>query len=575
MKAINLFSYTRVKPEYASDFFNIMSNSEHKSKVRTHEFTTTQILVDELVAEGVSVEMLEGFFASFVIKQIGKEFDLLKIEPDKYVLDIELKCEPVDDADMLRQLRQNRYYLGHLASDCALFTFVGSTRELYRLIDQECVRVDLHELITELGRFDTCLTEGIEKLFTPNCYLISPLNTPQKFLYGNYFLTQNQQEIRNQIFKSVNLDQPQSQIFGIRGSAGTGKTLLLYDMAKGFAELDVDCCIIHCGKLCEGQKYLNSKVPHIEIYSAEQLTESDLSWLDQYRLVFVDEAQQINKNAFIKLVQYISPKYLIATFSYDEESGSNAQDYLQGIENVTEFRLSARIRTSAEITSFFRSLMNLNNVAHEYMDYSNISVFYANDDREAEQMIHFYSEIQGYTLISCVSSADPDTHHVLGQEFDKVMIVMDDSFIYDDEGCLREMLHPDQDQLFSQLLYQNISRARENLLILVVHNESLFENIAFIKINMLEKYQYRTGPTNPYLSRKKINKLVKSIKDSLTDIPEKDASAINDNIDIIVDELLSADPRKKVIRNSINYLELILERNPSDTVREFIDTVLS
>ena len=41
------------------------------------------------------IKYFEYFFTSFTIEQIGKEFDLIKIDMDTLVLNIELKSEDV------------------------------------------------------------------------------------------------------------------------------------------------------------------------------------------------------------------------------------------------------------------------------------------------------------------------------------------------------------------------------------------------------------------------------------------------------------------------------------------------
>lgn len=85
-------------------------------------------------------------------------------------------------------------------------------------------------------------------------------------------------------------------------------------------------------------------------------------------------------------------------------------------------------------TSFTRTMMNLNNRARKYLDYSDIDVLFANSTEEAMKLIDLYGE-KGYIFISYTQSMyhansidlyphTYDTHHVIGQEYDKVMIMM-------------------------------------------------------------------------------------------------------------------------------------------------------
>ena len=75
---------------------------------------------------------------------------------------------------------------------------------------------------------------------------------------------------------------------------------------------------------------------------------------------------------------------------------------------------------------------------------------------------------------------DYDTHHVIGQEFDKVVMLMDDSFYYDEHGILKGIAHPNPDYLYPNLFYQGVTRVREKLAIVVVGALNLFESITSI-----------------------------------------------------------------------------------------------
>lgn len=55
-------------------------------------------------------------------------------------------------------------------------------------------------------------------------------------------------------------------------------------------------------------------------------------------------------------------------------------------------------------------------------------------------------------MTSCAE--DFDTHHVIGQEFDKVVMLLDSSFYYDENGTLQGIPHPNPDYLYPNLFYQ-------------------------------------------------------------------------------------------------------------------------
>ena len=139
------------------------------------------------------------------------------------------------------------------------------------------------------------------------------------------------------------------------------------------------------------------------------------------------------------------------------------------------------------------------------------------------------------------------------------MIMMDRNFRYDPERRIQGKEHPNPDLLFYKLLYQAISRAREKLCVLVVENYKLFSDILNIKFDMLSRYQYKENYTNTTLSVKKLNRFTKKIKDKLSELEKNNAITISETVDMINDELMGAELKKKVVRNGLKLLQLIQE----------------
>ena len=523
MKAINIYTYSRIKEDLATEFINTLSQRKKKIKIRTYEFSAIKCLVEQLINIGTDIKCFENFFMSYTIEQIGKEFDLIKIGENNLVLNIELKSEDVGISTIQKQLETNRYYLRHIADDIRLYTFVEASKTLYRYTISGLQIVEFEDLKNTMQLFEKSLVQNIEYYFRVNKFLISPLNMPGKFLKGDYFLTNQQCEIKEKVMKLLR-DDCKGSILGITGEAGTGKTLLLYDIIGEIAGEGKRCCLIHSGILCEGHRSLNRIWENVDIYAAKDLNGEGNGILTQYQYIFVDESQRIYQTTFQKIVEEIISKSKKVIFCYDYEQSlskteeeTNIPDNLRKIDGFIEYKLSVKIRTSKEIASFTRTMMNLNNRARGYLDYSNIEVLFANDVIEALKLIDLYKN-KGYVFISytqslyCSSSIDVypnshDTHHVIGQEYDKVMIMMDDNFRYDDEMRIQGKEHPNPNFLFYKLLYQAISRAREKLCVLVVQNYELFSKILSIKFDMLSRYQYKENRTNITLSIKKLNKL--------------------------------------------------------------------
>jgi hypothetical protein len=171
---------------------------------------------------------------------------------------------------------------------------------------------------------------------------------------------------------------------------------------------------------------------------------------------------------------------------------------LNEIEEFKEENLTERIRTNKEIYSFIRNMMRLYDRPYVKVQYKNIEILYANDVSESDKIIRFYRN-NGYTFITftpsqyvCNSidhySEFVNSHQVIGQEFDKVILVLDNNFRYSEKGELEGKEHPNPDYLFSRLFYQNISRAREKLCLVILNNPDMFEKLLKIKENCLDNY---------------------------------------------------------------------------------------
>ena len=167
---------------------------------------------------------------------------------------------------------------------------------------------------------------------------------------------------------------------------------------------------------------------------------------------------------------------------------SITQNFLrsQNIQGIKKYRLTNKIRTNKELASFIERLRDLH--SHNIVDdYSSVSIIYANDSAEASILLNNFTQ-NGYAFINYTSSNyhwtsfdcynslcnGRNTHNVIGQEFENVVMLLDRTFAYDQNGKLRAYEHPNPNYLYRQLLFQGVSRVREKLAIIVVDNPDVF-----------------------------------------------------------------------------------------------------
>lgn len=492
---INIYTLSRIQEE---DEFNIIKR--HSSCCKTisqtqyHEIESLRMLSDAFVKKEVAISELDGFFYAFHIPHIGKEFDLLRFTDDS-CLNIELKSSSVPEEQIKSQLIKNRHYLGHIGRRMLLYSVITDKMTCYKLaLNNELHPVRFDEIVNKVQETAETYVEDIDSLFRASDYLISPLNHPNRFVQGEYFLTQAQEQIKKNILTHA-YDSSASIFFHLTGKPGTGKSLLLYDLAKTLSK-EKKTLIIHCGKLTEGQKTIQKAVSQLNIIPAALLRSDEFS-IEEYRYILIDESHRIYPSQFESICNSVKNNHQICVFSSDPEqilsSSEKRHEIVKKIKELPldgEYILSEKIRTNEELYSFITCVKNLNHRPRVFFNYSNVDINYANTTKEAQYMLEYYRN-KGFTFINYSKSnygaspysiyeEDFDTHHVIGQEFDKVVMLLDSSFFYDDNGILRGIPHPTPDYLYPNLFYQGITRVREKLALIIVNAPQLFEQIVSI-----------------------------------------------------------------------------------------------
>ena len=243
-------------------------------KPRESELISIERLVNELVSLSpldpkLTTLLLDGCFFGFSIPRISKEFDCLWIG-ENTVINLELKSQSVNEEKIKRQLSRNRYYLRHLSKNIISYSFDASTGCCFKLDKSNNLKgTDVKELGRALYEIhkEKLWEDGIEDMFPPEKFLVSPFNSTNEFLDGRYFLTDHQQRIKEEISKFV--ESSSDYFCAITGGPGSGKTLLMYDIARSLSANGKTVVIGHAGALNSGHVKLNDN--GWSIYSTKDL----------------------------------------------------------------------------------------------------------------------------------------------------------------------------------------------------------------------------------------------------------------------------------------------------------------
>lgn len=442
--------------------------------IKNSEIEDIEVLISNLKCQ------LNYFYVGYIIPQINKEFDLLRIGKD-FILNVEIKSIFNEDKAK-KQLMQNKYYLTSLGVNLYLFTFDRSNNILY-FLEEDLVEVEFNKLKRLIKSQNLDHISNIDELFSPHKFLISPFNDTEKFIEGEYFLTLQQDQHKRDIIKAL----PRYSL--IQGKPGTGKTLLLYDLVKEFIEKNIEVAIIHCGELNEGHLQLKFNygwniIPAKDYYKIEQI---------QPTIIFIDETQRFWRDQLEWVLDYVEDNEIqcilsidpFQTLSLDEKNRENDK-FIINKYTPQCFSLSNKIRTNKELHDFILGITDLGRLKN-CKDYSNVSVHYFHQKSSAKNFVRSLKK-EGWILIDYTSQkyngeaidrmrlgVGKNAHEVIGQEFDNVIVSLGKFFYYDKNNQLnaRNMNHYDTTRMF----YQGITRARKKIMLLIIDNETLFKKI--------------------------------------------------------------------------------------------------
>ena len=483
MRAINIFGLTRVSSVDAlKRYEKQMSDRPYFLTIKKWEIEGLKKFIDRLCNVLAGAEELE-FFYSFQIPKLGKEFDLLRISEDM-VVNVELKSSNVTDEAIQKQLKQNRYYLSTLGKNIRSYTYISSSNRLVRLTGSgRLIEADFNGLASDLEKQKLLYSGNIEELFREEKYLLSPLTDPDRFLEGEYFLTFQQRDIKRNIVNNV---KSQNILFqGFTGLPGTGKTLLLYDIAMELSQKK-KVCVLHFGSYPKELEKLSLRLKRIDFYKCRELR--DLPDLSDYSAVLVDEGHWISIDELNKLEAIAIGLNIPVIFSYDrediiayDEAGQMISENIEKLPSFVGYKMTNRIRTNNELSAFIRGLMHRDGRIQR-RKYPSITVVYAGDYKEAAIFIRQFKN-KGYIYIrdndmdiDGDSDSEVMTTEATCQEFDRVVCVINDKFYYDENDYLR---YKDVDMELSPVrsLFHSLSRARLQLGLVVIGDEVIFENI--------------------------------------------------------------------------------------------------
>jgi len=437
IKTANILSLTQAARSLGDDIY-MRYRDYFGVNIKTEEISDLAALVD-LLYPPEGRDIFGGYYVGYKIPQIGKEFDLLRMGKN-YIVNIEIKKDSQEDK-IAKQLLRNKYYLSAVDRTAYYFSFVSSTKKIYFLNGHDQLQlIGVPDLKSCLHDQELDIPENLDKIFNPSKYLVSPFNATDRFMTNSYFLTHQQEQIKNETLTLF--EKLHGPVFvSISGGAGVGKTLLVYDIAKEAINTNKKVLIVHCGKLNNGH-YEIMNWPGWDIIPIKNINSWDFS---PYELILIDESQRMYEDQFRKAVNAAKSSNIKCIFSYDKaqtlaswEERVDIEELLLEVGTAVQNKLTDKIRTNKSMANFISSLFNKNRQHRDTQ--ADIELNFFNNPDDAKSYMQ-YASTQGWEIIRFTPSQyERDSHKeyshdlyktshaVIGQEFDNVAVVIDPFF---------------------------------------------------------------------------------------------------------------------------------------------------
>lgn len=445
-------------------------------------------------------EATDFFLFDYSIPQISKEFDLLRFG-ENYNINIELKSQTTPEAQK-KQLQKNVFYLNFLPSETKYYS-ISPTIKSYLEYDansqtfREISPMDFISVIKN-QEIKECTTEEANNFFDIKNYLVSPFNNVEKFLSEKYFLNDHQNNIVDDIIKN----KSSVKYFGIKGHPGTGKTLLIYHIAKQLKNCGKKVVILHGAKLNSGQSKLICDGYDIHpVWKFNDIIDNHKF----YDYIILDEAQRLRKDQIEKLFDTMPGSDSNFIISLDgnqtlgrQESKENAESIIEFIKSIggNKYSLKDKFRSNPEMSNFIKLFLKYplttelkkssnknNNIMIKYFENRDIANKYLikMETQSEWNVLNYAKSLHTVEELDKMVDCGKISHDIIGQEFDNVIIPMDYNFYY------KKIVHEDKEFKFldvtysyyplRKMLYQNITRTRNRIQIVVIENYELFDDL--------------------------------------------------------------------------------------------------
>lgn len=442
---------------------------------------------------------LSGYLLGFLYKGVGsEEFDMLRFSTKK-IINIELKSTNVPTENILKQLKRHSFLLGSISStvDVSLYTFISETEILFKYDKEQenLVEISFEQLLEEIPG-DFIEYNYLENL-DDTSFIISPYSEPDRFFNSQYFLNIEQEQAKKRILESS------KSYVGLKGAAGTGKSLILFDVARELSNCGFRVLFIFCSGMYDTDT--EQKINAQYNFDFIDIRKFDIKQISTYDIVIIDESQRLRKKQWVELVKItnngIINKLILSVDNaqtlrqeedlLDVQGVLSNEQYDEAVEYVD--CLTERVRTDLALSTFIRKFFNKKERNLSVLDFPKVNAVYFEDEQKAKEFIISCEENEKFISIEMPEkkpyrsdaptklpkfySHSLDGFTVIGKEYDKVLIPLTNRVYYDQNGRINVISDYGYNYLPINSLFQAMTRVKKQLLLVVIQNRDLFNSI--------------------------------------------------------------------------------------------------
>lgn len=470
----------------------------HKMNPKSVEIDDFLAFSNQLVEDFNADEDSDGWFLGTDLGVIP-DFDALWFG-DGVVINLDLKHEKIGEMEeKLRNKFEKQAGVFNLFENLEILqlVYIASERKLLQYSKLGFTSFSFKTLSEKLRKFAAVDNpKNIIAAIEPSDYLVSPISNVEKFLQGRYWLTPDQESIAEKC--------SQNGLYAVRGPAGSGKSLIAYDLARRLSETK-KILFVFSGSLRPAHTRLEQELPNASFISAKSFKEMDI---DGFDCILVDEAQRLYAKERIKLVTWaeahLKDHTIVVFYDVNQALGrKDAGNLMNSVVNswihrklAVQFVLNKGLRSNPSIHAFVRELFALEkkpplDVGIDDM-LKSVEVRYFSTHQAAFYWIENRIN-QGYQFIVPTpstynkSSSDAfsemsadflNTHNVIGGEFEDVVTYLDERISYGNDGHLKGDFG--EYYTIKNETYVNMTRAKSHLAIAIINNPDVYQAITHV-----------------------------------------------------------------------------------------------